>query len=1139
MKRHLFAFLLITLAGAYAGFSQSVTLNSTPSKAVGQPKLFPLSNITTYLAPNLVEGRELNFPFGLAIDTSVSPPIIYVSDFGNNRILAWKNATGFTNGQPADLIIGQTDPYSTAALGPGSTSPATGMFGPTGLAVDKNGNLYVADSGNNRILRFPQPFNQTSQRITPDLVLGQPSFSSRNPNYTGAVSATGISLASANGSSVLTAGIAIDASGNLWFTDAGNRRVLEYQASDIANGGQGIAAKIVLGQPDFTSQQTTLNSNSVQGPLTTNQFAIPAAVAFDNAGRLYVADSDNQSSSSSKINRVLVFDPSSSLGALANGRAADRIMGGGCLVFGTSCPALGSTVTSGGESGNNNFPFDTLMYDPEGIFFLPPDANGNQSVGVVDSGYNRILIFPAYSQWPAQSSLFSPEATTVIGQNGYSNSGPNGNSSTTIQTPPANSGTLWGPHAVAFLPATKELFVADSNNNRIIVLPQLSTASAGFGTATRVLGQDRLTSNSANLIEGKEFFFGSGHSIGEGGIALDSSGSVPHLYVADTGNHRVLGFYDARKIAPGQKADLVIGQPDGTTALCNYIGGATLLGGDGATLTNSSLCAPRDVLVDSSGNLYVADTGNGRVLRFPAPFGQCTGGPGSSNCTLPPLPQADLVLGQSNFSIKITDPSNTNMAGPVGLAFSGNNGLFVSDLADNRVLFIPFNDTTNHTFKPGSNGLAATVVYGQPDFISTGSGTADNQLNGPYHIASDTSGQLYVADINNNRVLIFPDPNNPLTPRAGAHSNIPGGLTCAVANNGSCATGLSSPHSVIVNPTTGEIWVANSGSSSCVRYPKYNTLIVNNAPTGGISSYGPLALAQDQYGDLFVADSANRVSVYYQGAIWQNGASFLSTPYISGLAPGSVGTLYPLATASQFGANTASFSGSFPMSTSLSDVQVLVDTGTSAQPVYTPAPLYLVSPGQINFIVPTNFSSPLPQTTDYEVVQQSTGQILGAGTLSLAPTAPGIFMGSQLAVSPAGYQAAVVNEDGSVNSQSNPAQRGHYISIYATGQGAVPGAPADGSVPGSLVSTPQVPQVLIGADFVDDYASQPGDPPPGQRVQFSGLSPSYPGVWQINVYIPLGVAPSSTSAPTPLDLEYNNVPAWNAGSPYRTYVWVK
>jgi uncharacterized protein (TIGR03437 family) len=463
------------------------------------------------------------------------------------------------------------------------------------------------------------------------------------------------------------------------------------------------------------------------------------------------------------------------------------------------------------------------------------------------------------------------------------------------------------------------------------------------------------------------------------------------------------------------------------------------------------------------------------------------------------------------------------MSAPYGLAFSGTNGLFVSDAADNRVLYIPFNDTTNHTFKPSSNGLAATKVYGEPDFVTITGGAGTNQLNAPRHISSDSSGQLYVADAGNNRVLIFPDPNNPQTPSAGAAANLP--LTCASFSNGSCTSNLNSPRSVYVNPSTGEIWVANSAGSTAVKFPRYSSLIINPAPTGSVSTFGPLAMGQDQYGDLFVADSANRVSVYYQGAIWQNGASFLTT---APLAPGAFTTLYPVASSSQFGVNTATFSGTLPVPTTLGGIQVLVN-GTAA-------PLTYVGPGQINLIVPSG--APQAGSADVVIQQVSTGQILGAGVLPMNTTAPGIFMGPQLAVGTQGYQAAAVNEDGTVNGPNNPAQRGHLISLYLTGEGLVPNQPPDGQAPNGLAPTPQTPQVFLGCGFVDECQTQPGDQPPGQRIQFSGLV--YPGLWQINVYVPMAAAPSTPTSPALVNVIYNNAAAWSASSTdLKTYVFVK
>src|SRR4051794_37339271 len=213
-----------------------VPLNTTPSRIVGHPAE-PVIPMTA--APNLVEGRELWQPQGIALDTLAN--ILYVSDYGNNRVLAWKNAQGFRNGQAADLVIGQTDFLHTAAGGPG-TSFSTGLNSPMGLAVDRNGNVYVADQLNNRILRFPRPFSQQNGQF-PDLVIGQPNYSSKDR----AVSETGLSLSNAG----FIIGITFDSEGNLWVSDGGNRRVLRYAGTDLASGVNGPKANLVLGSPDF------------------------------------------------------------------------------------------------------------------------------------------------------------------------------------------------------------------------------------------------------------------------------------------------------------------------------------------------------------------------------------------------------------------------------------------------------------------------------------------------------------------------------------------------------------------------------------------------------------------------------------------------------------------------------------------------------------------------------------------------------------------------------------------------------------------------------------------------------------------------------------------------------------------------
>src|SRR5260370_3383249 len=185
--------------------AQTTTFNPLPSRTVGQTVLQQLGNITA-ISPNLVEGREFNSPGAIAIDTSVSPPIIYVADTGNNRVLAWNNAFGFNKGDFADKVIGQRDFLSTSPNGPG-TNLITGLFQPLALTVDTKGNLYVVDSGNNRILRYPAPFSQTGDLLNVDLIIGQADFNSRSPNLgQTAPSDKTLFLSSANG--VTRSGIA-------------------------------------------------------------------------------------------------------------------------------------------------------------------------------------------------------------------------------------------------------------------------------------------------------------------------------------------------------------------------------------------------------------------------------------------------------------------------------------------------------------------------------------------------------------------------------------------------------------------------------------------------------------------------------------------------------------------------------------------------------------------------------------------------------------------------------------------------------------------------------------------------------------------------------------------------------------------
>ncbi len=1015
MKKAPFTSFYILLFVSTACLAQ-IQLNPSPTRVVGQDTL-------TQSTVNLVEGREFSSPQGVALDLSQNPPILYVADTGNNRVLGFRNAQAPGNGQKADIVIGQVDFLSTNPQGPprqgGGQFRSTGLTAPIGLAVDATGNLYVVDAGNNRILRFPKPFSQSNQ--APDLVIGQSGFTGFVPNPNG-VSAATLALTTANG--ILQAYIALDPrTGDLYAADPGNNRVLRYPAALLGpNSRNGPAADLVLGQLDFATTTRNADPNSVNG------VAAPTGVAFDQSGHLFVSESQ-----AGVRSRVLVYtNPSRS------GQPATRIVG-----------VVPSSVTP------QPLPVSEQQFagSVSGLFTI------NNGLGVTDTLNNRLLVFRPVDAF--SSDVLTQRAQLVIGQPDFSSAAPN------QAAAEAGADRLNGPTAAAA--SGTELYVADANNNRVLVFPYSGSAA---GSATRVFGQDQFNQYAPNLVEGREFHFQAGANSGEAGIVADLTSNPPHLYVSDTFNNRVLGFRDLRTIKPGDRADIVIGQPDFSRTVPNYPSG------DFNVPTASSLFLPTGLILDPAGNLYVADSGNGRVLRFSNPFTQPQA-----------LPAANLVLGQrSATASRNPDASAVTMAFPYGLAFASNNGLLVSDRDLNRVLFF--------RGAPGelTSGMAASIVFGQPDFNTPfPSNSAGNRFSQPRGIATDSDDRLYVADAGNNRVVVFERaPSQPNDPRESATIG-----------------GFSSPRSVFITPMSGEIFVANQGGNNILRFPRFNNLpLTGNTPTLVLPDFGPLAVTQDPYGNVYTADSNNRVQINFPALNTVNAASMIANQSV---APGTIATIYGFT--NQFGAVTAIGAGS-PLPTQLAGIQVLFNN--------TPVPLYYVGPNQINFVVPNG--APTSGSADLLVTRVDTGQILGNYPVPLNVASPALFT---FGTGGSG-QVAAINEDGTINGKDHPATNGSIVAFFGTGPGAVPNAPPDGVAPTTALPTATNPQVIIGASFVAD-----------QNITYSGLAPGLVGVWQVNVKIPDDVAPTSLTPNmiTPVVFVVNGI-ASNGPTRLVTSIWL-
>lgn len=259
---------------------------------------------------------------GVAVDKSSTPNKIYVVDSGNSRILAFNGLDG-TGPKVPDMVFGQPDFNQGNCNGDdnlGFNKKPTDktlclMYYPAGnntaeqwarnnIEVDQQGNLYVPDRYNNRVLKYNQPFS--ADKIggkgdnAADFVFGQDDFVSngrnRGPNY-GTVNAPddhSLWLADPGGYGEPTAsGVSVDLSGNVWISDNYNHRVLRFP-SNSKN------ADLVIGQSSFTSQGI-----DCAGVSLINLCAPIAARVHPTTGELFVLE--NRPSPFKA--RILVFKP--------------------------------------------------------------------------------------------------------------------------------------------------------------------------------------------------------------------------------------------------------------------------------------------------------------------------------------------------------------------------------------------------------------------------------------------------------------------------------------------------------------------------------------------------------------------------------------------------------------------------------------------------------------------------------------------------------------------------------------------------------------------------------------------------------------------------------------------------------------
>lgn len=385
MKITLRAIVFCLLLGAAlpSASAQRFVSGQSADVVLGQPDFFSIATPVT--------ASRFDRPASVAVDPTTGK--VFVADYGNNRVLRFSSAAAARIGALPEAVFGQPG-FGSEVFNWSGAPAADTMGGPLGITVDAQGRLWVADTLNNRVLMFEAASLVGPTRPFADRVLGQPNF---------ATNTAGTTAAKMNN----PYGVSVGPGGTLWVGEFFNRRVLRFDnASEKANGAN---ADGVLGKFSFTS--------STAG-LTQSLMSDVAGVHADASGRLWVSDLGNR--------RVLRFDNAAEK---ADGATADGVIGQ--PDFSTATTSL----TAGKFAGPHG-----LSLDAAGALWVP------------DPDYGRVQRFPNAAAIGVNGTpdlvLGTPDFTTL------------GNASTSART-------AAGAFSVAPAPGGR-VFVADFDGNRVL-----------------------------------------------------------------------------------------------------------------------------------------------------------------------------------------------------------------------------------------------------------------------------------------------------------------------------------------------------------------------------------------------------------------------------------------------------------------------------------------------------------------------------------------------------------------------------------------------------------------------------------------------------------------------------------------------
>lgn len=531
------------------------------------------------------------------------------------------------------------------------------------------------------------------------------------------------------------------------------------------------------------------------------------------------------------------------------------------------------------------------------------------------------------------------------------------------------------------------------------------------------------------------------------GLASDASGNI---YLADQNNNVV------RKVS--------------TSGVITTFAGTTAAGysGDNGQATQATLSGPTGVCVAPSGDVYINDLSNRRVRKVAAGTGVITTVAGTGSA---------LSTGDGGQA------SSASLILPIRCAVDQNNNLYIVDQGAHVVRKVTISTGVISTYA-GVNNVAG--------FSGDGGLAINAEMNNPTAASFDAAGNLYVTDQSNQRIRKVDTSGNIQTVAGNGHNAYSGDGGSAIAAS------LNYPGETVVD-SAGSLFIVDTLNEAIRKVSGGNISTVAGIPgTQGNSGDGgpplqaefgqPFAMTMDLAGNLYVADiNYNRVrkisgvaagsepsiTATSAGVGITNAASFQT-----GVAPGGIVTI--------FGTNLGAAAGQTLIAAGSPWPSQLGTTSVTMNGITAPLYYVLNQNGSEQLSVQAPWA--LSGVNSAQVVVTTSAGSSAAQTVPVLGAQPGIFI---LDTASSGATHAAT---GAIVTASNPAARGEYVVLYMTGLGPVQNQPASGTASSSTTLSPTLltPTVTIGG-FV-------------ASVAFSGLTPGFIGLYQINAQVPSAVA---------------------------------